>query len=51
MVFQSFNLWAHLTVLDNVTIAPIKVLGVPKAVAVARAEELLRALRQVAPAK
>lgn len=41
MVFQSFNLWAHLTVLDNVTIAPIKVLGVPKAVAVARAEELL----------
>lgn len=28
MVFQSFNLWSHLTVLDNVTIAPIKVLGV-----------------------
>ncbi len=41
MVFQSFNLWAHLTVLENVTIAPIKVLGVPKAAAVARAEELL----------
>ncbi|WP_248307970.1 ATP-binding cassette domain-containing protein [Bosea sp. AS-1] len=41
MVFQSFNLWSHLTVLDNVTIAPIKVLGVPKAEAKERAEALL----------
>ena len=40
MVFQSFNLWSHLTVLDNVTIAPIKVLGVPKAEAKERAEAL-----------
>ncbi|TQL53772.1 amino acid ABC transporter ATP-binding protein (PAAT family) [Subtercola boreus] len=27
MVFQSFNLFAHRTILDNVTLAPIKVLG------------------------
>ncbi|CAN1503405.1 GlnQ ABC-type polar amino acid transport system, ATPase component [Burkholderiaceae bacterium] len=30
MVFQSFNLWPHLTVRDNVSIGPIKVLGKPK---------------------
>jgi glutamate transport system ATP-binding protein len=30
MVFQSFNLFAHRTVLDNVTLAPIKVLGLPR---------------------
>ncbi|GAU80263.1 ABC transporter ATP-binding protein [Bosea sp. BIWAKO-01] len=41
MVFQSFNLWSHLTVLENVTIAPIKVLGVAKAEAIERAEALL----------
>ena len=41
MVFQSFNLWSHLTVLENVTIAPVKVLGVPKAEARERAEALL----------
>lgn len=38
MVFQSFNLWPHLTVLENVSLVPIKVLGVPKAEAIARAE-------------
>ena len=31
MVFQSFNLWPHLTVAQNVSIAPIKVKGTPKA--------------------
>ncbi|MCB1378030.1 MAG: ABC transporter ATP-binding protein [Alphaproteobacteria bacterium] len=41
MVFQSFNLWQHMTVLQNVVEAPIHVLGVPRAEAVARAEKLL----------
>lgn len=30
MVFQQFNLWSHMTVLENVMFAPIKVLGVHK---------------------
>lgn len=30
MVFQQFNLWSHMTVLQNVMFAPIKVLGVNK---------------------
>jgi polar amino acid transport system ATP-binding protein len=33
MVFQSFNLFPHMSVTDNVAIGPRKVLGVPKAVA------------------
>jgi polar amino acid transport system ATP-binding protein len=41
MVFQSFNLFPHLSVLDNVTLAPRKVLGLDRAAAVARADELL----------
>jgi glutamate transport system ATP-binding protein len=41
MVFQSFNLFAHKTILENVTLGPIKVRGVPKAQAEARAKELL----------
>jgi polar amino acid transport system ATP-binding protein len=41
MVFQSFNLWPHLSVLQNVTEAPIHVLGLTKREAVARAETLL----------
>jgi polar amino acid transport system ATP-binding protein len=41
MVFQHFNLFPHLTVLRNVTIAPIKVKGVPRAEAEARALTLL----------
>jgi ABC-type histidine transport system ATPase subunit len=40
-VFQSFNLWSHMTVMENVTEAPIHVLGVPRAEAHARAEALL----------
>jgi polar amino acid transport system ATP-binding protein len=41
MVFQSFNLWPHFTVLQNVTEAPVHVLGMSKDDAVARAEQLL----------
>ncbi|AJY09187.1 ATP-binding cassette domain-containing protein [Burkholderia dolosa] len=42
MVFQHFNLWAHMTVLDNVIEAPIAVLGIGKDEAVARARKYLR---------
>ena len=42
MVFQHFNLWAHMTALQNVIEAPMQVLGVPRDEAVARAEALLR---------
>jgi arginine/ornithine transport system ATP-binding protein len=37
MVFQNFNLWSHMTALENVIEAPIRVLGLSKAEAVARA--------------
>ena len=42
IVFQSFNLFPHMTVLANVTLAPIQVLKVPRAEAEARAMELLK---------
>ena len=41
IVFQSFNLFPHLSVLDNITLAPRKVLGRPRADAEATARELL----------
>jgi glutamate transport system ATP-binding protein len=41
MVFQSFNLFAHKTVLQNVTLGPIKARRVPKAEAEKRGRELL----------
>jgi len=41
MVFQSFNLFAHKTILENVTLGPIKVRKKSKAEAVSRGEELL----------
>ena len=41
MVFQQFNLFAHKTILDNVTLGPIEVLGMSKADAEKRAMELL----------
>ncbi len=41
MVFQSFNLWSHMTVLENVIEAPVHVLKVRKEEAVARAEAVL----------
>ena len=41
MVFQQFNLFAHKTILDNVTLGPIEVLGMSKADAEKRAMSLL----------
>jgi polar amino acid transport system ATP-binding protein len=41
IVFQSFNLFPHMTVLDNVTLAPRKVLGLPRKEANDRALTLL----------
>ena len=41
MVFQHFNLFPHMTILDNMTLAPIKVKGVKKADAEAKAMALL----------
>lgn len=40
-VFQSFNLWPHKTILENIIEAPVQVLKQPKAEAIARAEQLL----------
>lgn len=42
MVFQSFNLFAHLSVLDNLTIAPIKLRGLSRYDAERKALDLLR---------
>ena len=41
MVFQSFNLWSHMTVLENVIEAPVHVLGLSKAQALERAKAYL----------
>lgn len=41
MVFQSFNLFAHKTILENVTLGPIKVRGIKKAEAEEQAHQLL----------
>ncbi len=41
MVFQSFNLWSHMTVLQNIIEVPVHVLKVPKQEAIAKAEALL----------
>ncbi|MFJ1309706.1 ectoine/hydroxyectoine ABC transporter ATP-binding protein EhuA [Agrobacterium salinitolerans] len=42
MVFQSFNLFPHMTVLRNIVEAPVRVLGISRAEAEARAVELLK---------
>lgn len=42
MVFQSFNLFPHMTVLDNITLAPIRVKGISKEQAEQKAIDLLR---------
>jgi arginine/ornithine transport system ATP-binding protein len=41
MVFQQFNLWAHMTALENVIEAPMQVLGLDRRAAVERAERYL----------
>ena len=41
IVFQAYNLFPHMTVIDNVTLAPIKVRGLPRGRAKAEAKELL----------
>ena len=41
MVFQQFNLFPHMTILKNMTLAPVKLLGMPEAEAVSEAEKLL----------
>jgi polar amino acid transport system ATP-binding protein len=41
IVFQSFNLFPHMSVLENITLAPRKALGISRADAEARADELL----------
>jgi polar amino acid transport system ATP-binding protein len=41
IVFQSFNLFPHMTVLRNITLAPVKALGLSRAAAAERATELL----------
>jgi len=45
MVFQNFNLFPHLTVLDNLTLGPMLAQGVPQGEAQDRAMELLRRVR------
>ena len=45
MVFQSFNLFPHLTVLENLTLSPTWVAGLPKKEAVARAMHQLERVR------
>ena len=41
MVFQQFNLWSHMTILENVIEAPVHVLKIPKAKALERAKYYL----------
>jgi ABC-type polar amino acid transport system ATPase subunit len=50
MVFQNFNLFPHMSVLDNIIDAPMRVRGVTRAVATARAHELLERVGLVAKA-
>jgi arginine transport system ATP-binding protein len=45
MVFQQYNLWPHLTVVQNLIEAPCRVLCLSKAQAMERADKLLKRLR------
>ena len=47
MVFQQFNLWAHMTALENVIEAPMSVLKMPKREAVERGEAMLQRVGMV----
>lgn len=40
-VFQNFNLFPHMSALDNITLAPIKILGIPKKQAIDEGRQLL----------
>ena len=51
IVFQSFNLFPHMSVIENVTLAPIKVLKLPRAEAEARAMALLKRIGMEAKAR
>lgn len=42
MVFQSFNLFEHMSILENVILGPVKLLGMPRAEAITQGLELLR---------
>lgn len=42
MVFQQFNLFPHMSILRNMTLAPVKLLGMKEADAIAQAEKLLQ---------
>lgn len=42
MVFQQFNLFPHMTVLENIILGPIKVKGIPKLQAIDTAHDLLK---------
>ncbi len=44
MVFQHFNLFPHMTALENVTLAPIRVKGVPRSDARNRGQQLLQSV-------
>jgi arginine/ornithine transport system ATP-binding protein len=41
MVFQGFNFGSHMTVLEDIIEAPISVLGIPRALAIEKANALL----------
>lgn len=41
MVFQQFNLWSHMTILENIIEAPVHVLGIPKKEAIEKAKMYL----------
>jgi polar amino acid transport system ATP-binding protein len=51
MVFQGFNLFPHMSVLDNITDAPVRVRGESRAVATERAHELLERVGLISKAR
>ncbi len=51
IVFQSFNLFPHMSVLENITLAPLKVLGLSRATAEERAMGLLKRIGMEAKAR